>query len=180
MSSVTKNIEDAFSDMFKTGTFDAKKMIDSILADIGRLVAKLAVADLGNLLTGKGRSSGSVLGEIFGSSGGGGASGLLGQAATWIGGLFSAKGNAFTAQGVQAFAKGGAFSNSIVRQPTLFRFADGVGMMGEAGPEAIMPLTRDSQGRLGVRYEGREAPSTTITSKSFQVCRVKQESNRGR
>jgi phage-related minor tail protein len=40
----------------------------------------------------------------------------------------------------------------------LFRFADGTGMMGEAGPEAIMPLTRDSQGRLGVRYEGREAP----------------------
>ncbi len=157
MSSVTKNIEDAFSDMFKTGTFDAKKMIDSILADIGRLVAKLAVADLGNLLTGKGQSSGSVLGEIFGSSGGG-ASGLLGQAATWIGGLFSAKGNAFTAQGVKAFAKGGTFTNSIVSSPTLFKFANGTGLMGEAGPEAIMPLARDSQGRLGVRYEGREAP----------------------
>ena len=79
-----------------------------------------------------------------------------------VGSLFSmmlaADGAAFKARGIKAFAKGSAFSNSIVSQPTLFRFADGTGMMGEAGPEAIMPLARDSQGRLGVRYEGREAP----------------------
>jgi lambda family phage tail tape measure protein len=72
---------------------------------------------------------------------------------------FLANGAAFTAQGIQAFAKGGTFSNSIVNSPTLFRFANGTGLMGEAGPEAIMPLTRDGQGRLGVRYEGRQQPS---------------------
>ena len=61
------------------------------------------------------------------------------------------------------FATGG-----IVNSPTLFRFADGTGMMGEAGPEAIMPLARDSQGRLGVRYEGREAPQQSGRAISVQ------------
>jgi len=109
--------------------------------------------------------------SMVGSTGGGGGGGVLGGLLGAIGGSGTsaasatadfvpyawANGGAFR-NGIQAFAKGGTFSNSIVRQPTLFRFADGTGMMGEAGPEAIMPLTRDSQGRLGVRYEGREAP----------------------
>lgn len=64
----------------------------------------------------------------------------------------SAKGNAFD-YGIQAFAKGGAFTNQIVDSPTLFKFAKGTGLMGEAGPEAIMPLTRDGSGNLGVRAE---------------------------
>jgi lambda family phage tail tape measure protein len=53
--------------------------------------------------------------------------------------------------GVQQFAKGGMFTNQIVSQPTLFKFAQGTGLMGEAGPEAIMPLKRDQNGNLGVR-----------------------------
>jgi hypothetical protein len=44
------------------------------------------------------------------------------------------------------FAKGGVFSNSLVNTPTSFN----LGLMGEAGPEAIMPLNRDSRGKLGV------------------------------
>ena len=48
---------------------------------------------------------------------------------------------------------GGAFTNSVVDSPTLFKFAQGTGMMGEAGPEAIMPLKRDGNGNLGVRSE---------------------------
>jgi lambda family phage tail tape measure protein len=60
--------------------------------------------------------------------------------------------------GFTAFAKGGMFTNSIVSSPTLFRFADGAGfsagLMGEAGPEAIMPLTRGPGGRLGVDASG--------------------------
>lgn len=58
----------------------------------------------------------------------------------------------------RAFAKGGAFTNSIVTEPTHFRFAKGggfrVGLMGEAGPEAIMPLKRAADGSLGVSAEG--------------------------
>jgi lambda family phage tail tape measure protein len=62
----------------------------------------------------------------------------------------SAKGSVYDT-GLQTFAKGGMFTNSIVNQPTLFKFAQGTGLMGEAGPEAIMPLKRDSNGNLGVR-----------------------------
>ena len=65
----------------------------------------------------------------------------------------NAKGNVYDT-GLQAFAKGGMFTNSIVSSPTLFKFAQGAGLMGEAGPEAIMPLKRDSSGNLGVRGGG--------------------------
>lgn len=54
------------------------------------------------------------------------------------------------------FAKGGAFTNGIYSNPTMFQFANGgsFGVMGEAGPEAVMPLHRGSDGSLGVRMEG--------------------------
>lgn len=49
-----------------------------------------------------------------------------------------------------------AYANTIVSSPTLFRFAQGgaFGLMGEAGPEAIMPLKRGPGGRLGVQATG--------------------------
>jgi lambda family phage tail tape measure protein len=50
----------------------------------------------------------------------------------------SAKGNVFESAGLHAYA------NSIVDRPTVFPFAKGVGLMGEEGPEAIMPLKRGS------------------------------------
>jgi len=62
-------------------------------------------------------------------------------------GVHNAKGNAFSRGNLLAFANGGAFTNSIVRQPVTFP----LGEMGEAGPEAIMPLTRTSDGSLGIR-----------------------------
>jgi hypothetical protein len=69
---------------------------------------------------------------------------------SFIGGIFggakSAKGNVFDKGDLVPFARGG-----VVDRPTVFPFARGIGLMGEAGPEAIMPLARDSQGRLGVR-----------------------------
>jgi phage-related minor tail protein len=100
----------------------------------------------------------------------GGASGIVGAAMNFFGmgsnaagnSMFNAglnqaapnaKGNAYD-YGIQAFAKGGAFTNQIVDSPTLFKFARGTGLMGEAGPEAIMPLTRDNSGNLGVRAQG--------------------------
>jgi len=68
-----------------------------------------------------------------------------------IGSIFGgfANGGVFDSAGVTAFASGG-----IVNQPTLFPFASGVGLMGEAGAEAIMPLKRTSSGDLGVQAEG--------------------------
>jgi lambda family phage tail tape measure protein len=64
-------------------------------------------------------------------------------------GVLNADGNAFGANGIIPFAKGG-----IVNSPTLFPFAKGVGLMGEAGPEAIMPLRRGADGKLGVAATG--------------------------
>jgi lambda family phage tail tape measure protein len=56
------------------------------------------------------------------------------------------------------FSKGSPFTNKVVNQPTPFRFASGSGfskgLMGEAGPEAIMPLARTSSGDLGVQTTG--------------------------
>jgi lambda family phage tail tape measure protein len=54
------------------------------------------------------------------------------------------------------FAKGGAFTNGVYNSPTLFKFANGgqFGVMGEAGPEAVMPLRRGPDGSLGVDAEG--------------------------
>lgn len=60
----------------------------------------------------------------------------------------SAKGNVFSAPGLSAY------SGQIVDRPTLFPFASGVGLMGEAGPEAIMPLKRGPDGKLGVSGGG--------------------------
>lgn len=66
----------------------------------------------------------------------------------------SALGNVFAHGNVVPFARGG-----IVGGPTLFPMSGGrTGMMGEAGPEAVMPLARDSSGRLGVRAANSNAP----------------------
>lgn len=67
----------------------------------------------------------------------------------FFGGLFgSADGNVFQNGRIKPFANGG-----VVNKPTVFPMANGTGLMGEAGPEAIMPLTRKN-GKLGVQGSG--------------------------
>lgn len=85
--------------------------------------------------------------------------------------------------GVQMNAKGGvynnspslsAYSNSVVSSPTMFAFAKGAGLMGEAGPEAIMPLTRGPDGRLGVSAENvRGADAKNMVSRAQIDLNVK-------
>lgn len=110
----------------------------------------------------------SVLGsltKLFGGITGAEVGRLSGAAAATIDAnpeLF-AKGGAFDG-GVQAFAKGGAFTNGIYSDPTLFKFANGgaFGVMGEAGPEAVMPLKRGSDGSLGVRVTAMEPQEVIV------------------
>ncbi|HHV2183644.1 TPA: phage tail tape measure protein [Escherichia coli] len=78
-----------------------------------------------------------------------GAGGFFGSIGNWLGGaVANAKGGVYTSANLSAY------SNSIVDTPTYFAFAKGAGLMGEAGPEAIMPLTRAADGSLGVRAVG--------------------------
>lgn len=87
-------------------------------------------------------------------AGGSGASKpVSGKGGAW------AKGGAFEGGNVVKFATGG-----IVSSPTNFGMSGGrTGLMGEAGPEAIMPLTRGSDGKLGVKASGGgESPNITI------------------
>lgn len=73
---------------------------------------------------------------------------LANAATKWIGSLFQANGGVWN-NGVQMFANGG-----VVNSPTPFRHAGGMGIMGEAGAEAIMPLKRGPDGKLGVAGGG--------------------------
>ncbi|MFU8778823.1 MAG: phage tail tape measure protein, partial [Roseovarius sp.] len=75
-----------------------------------------------------------------------------------VGGLFPfAKGAPFSQGRVQPFANGG-----VVSGPVSFPMRGGTGLMGEAGPEAIMPLSRGPDGRLGVRAQGGGAVSVVM------------------
>ncbi|HQU69224.1 MAG TPA: phage tail tape measure protein [Albidovulum sp.] len=79
---------------------------------------------------------------------------LGGAVAKGVNGLLSGlfpfeKGGSFAQGRVMPFAKGG-----VVSSPTHFPMRNGRGLMGEAGPEAIMPLARGADGRLGVQAGG--------------------------
>lgn len=108
------------------GTQLLDNVINSLLKDLVNGLMKGSSESLGSGITGMLDGVFSIFTKIFG--------------------IFNAQGNVFGPHGVMAFAGGG-----IVSQPTLFGFANGIGLMGEAGAEAIMPLGRDSRGNLGVR-----------------------------
>lgn len=79
-----------------------------------------------------------------------------------------ANGAPFSQGRVMPFAKGGVLSG-----PATFPMRGGMGLMGEAGPEAIMPLSRGADGRLGVRTQGGGAVNVTMNistpdAQSFQ------------
>lgn len=82
----------------------------------------------------------------------------------------SAKGNVFSGPGISAY------SGQIVNSPTVFPFAKGVGLMGEAGAEAIMPLTRTASGDLGVKAEGG---GSTVVNVNFTVNAIDTQSALG-
>lgn len=125
---------DAIGDWVTTGKANFKEFARSVLSDLSRMLMKMALFNAVK----------------------------AGAEALGFGGAF-ADGGAF-AGGVQKFAVGG-----IVDQPTPFAFAGAgggsspkLGLMGEAGPEAIMPLRRTSGGRLGVEVAGGSAAPVTV------------------
>lgn len=122
-----------------------REIASTVLKDIAKQLIQILIID----------QAISFFRSVFSFGGGGGGAGLsnLSAPATInnpLGFLSpSANGNVFAANGIVPYAMGG-----IVDKPTLFPFAKGIGLMGEAGPEAIMPLKRGRDGRLGVAGGG--------------------------
>lgn len=80
--------------------------------------------------------------------------------------------------GIMPFEKGGSFAQGrvmpfamggVVSQPTSFAMRGGRGLMGEAGPEAIMPLARGADGRLGVQAGGGRAVTVVMNIQTPDV-----------
>lgn len=111
------------------GTMSLKDAVSSLIKEMVIAIAKKAL--LGNGASGSASDS---LGSII------------------MGAFGFADGAAFSGGRVTAFASGG-----VVNSPTLFPMRGGTGLMGEAGPEAIMPLTRGRNGKLGVQAVGGAA-----------------------
>lgn len=153
-----------------------KSFADSVVGSLNRIIDKLLDRTLDGFLDSmfQGGSSGGILGSLFGGkgtpsyqspfAGSGSISSLTGALPN---------GSQAPSGGVTRFANGGAFTNQIVNTPTLFRFANGgaLGEMGEAGPEAIVPLKRGPNGSLGVQMHGGGRPSVRMgdVNNTYQV-----------
>lgn len=140
-----KGMEDALVDFVKTGKLSFSELADSIISDMMRIMVQQSITV--------------PLASGFGSM---------------IGGLFGGSSPSVASVGDPkvGYAKGGvpgapslaAYANTIVSKPTIFPFAKGVGLMGEAGPEAIMPLKRGPDGTLGVSGGGSNVVVNVIES----------------
>jgi lambda family phage tail tape measure protein len=143
-----KKMEDSLVQFVQTGKLNFRSLAQAILADLTRMIIRQM---LFNLLAGFGFAKGGVFGG-GGTDSTTGANDLSGTMSTT-----AALGKVFGRNGIVPFASGG-----IVSKPTLFKFAAGTGLMGEAGPEAIMPLRRGTDGRLGVTASGSQGNNISI------------------
>ncbi len=161
------SMEDSLVNFAVTGKASFADFTKSILADMARIATRQASSALLGSLVGAAASyfGGSAAGGngLAAGSAGAASSNLGASAGGYSGSYFpQAMGGAWSG-GVQMFADGGAFTNSIVSKPTSFGMANGnMGIAGEAGPEAIMPLTRTSSGKLGVMAMGGGSGGTQI------------------
>ncbi|WP_456254585.1 phage tail tape measure protein [Pseudomonas iridis] len=182
------SMEDAVVNFAMTGKLSFADFTKSILADMARIATRQASSALLSSLVGAATS------YFTGGGGGNGlAAGSAGATSSNLGASSAGYSSSYFPQalggawssGMQMFANGGAFTNSIVSTPTAFGMAGGQsGVMGEAGPEAIMPLTRTSSGKLGVIAAGGgsgtsisiNAPVTVMTQdRSSEGMQIDQQ-----
>lgn len=151
---------DNMADALNGNKADWEDWANSVLSELQKVLLR---AILVNSLKSAGDSGilGS-LGGIFGgaSSGGSTPSGAYDSAASGL--TLNAKGGVYDSPDLSKFR------NGIVNSPTMFAFAKGAGLMGEAGPEAIMPLTRTADGSLGVRMVDDAVSSVSAGGNSIQ------------
>lgn len=140
-----KGMEDALVNFVMKGKLSFREFARSVIADLTRIFIR---SQMLNMFKGFGLSS------LFGGFGGDAAWAGLGPGSALNTPAHlpmpkGANGLVVGKNGIVPFAKGG-----IVDRPTLFPFAKGIGLMGEAGAEAVMPLRRGPGGRLGVESSG--------------------------
>jgi hypothetical protein len=155
-----KQFESTFKSSFETVfTHGVNKASDILLQGFGGVIKKISAQMIYELAI----RPFEMIAEQLASQFGRWLTGFLPGGS--VGGLGSGGGSGINTSGFAAagayfdgpmhnFATGGVFTNKVVNKPTMFAFANGVGLMGEAGPEAIMPLRRDASGRLGVTANG--------------------------
>ncbi|HCN5899046.1 TPA: phage tail tape measure protein [Escherichia coli] len=151
-------LQEGLTNWADSATDYASQAADAVVSTMDGMVSNISDALAGNVVEWRNWGS-SVLREVSkilmnaaivnGLKSLSGAGGWLGTVGGWISGaVANAKGGVYTSANLSAY------SNTIVDTPTYFAFAKGAGLMGEAGPEAIMPLTRAADGSLGVRAIG--------------------------
>lgn len=150
MSGLVGNISDALAG----NKVDWEDWASSVLQSMQKIILNAMLVDSLRSASNSGffSSIGGMFGAGAGAASGSTPSGAYNSAASGI--KLNAKGGAYASEGLSAY------SNSIVSTPTYFAFAKGAGLMGEAGPEAIMPLTRSADGSLGVRMVGSQPAAT--------------------
>lgn len=121
---------DALVEFATTGKLEWKHLLADILKEIVKFLAKQAVMQFVQMFAN----------GMGGGGGSGGGDFGQGSGVTW-----AAKGDTFSGPGIAAY------SNQVHNTPQPFMFAKGAGIFGEAGWEAVMPLTRGPDGNLGVR-----------------------------
>ncbi|EMK1719060.1 phage tail tape measure protein [Enterobacter hormaechei] len=128
--------------------------------DWGVSVLKIIQSVLVNMAVANGVSS---IGSLFSFGASSAATASSGTAIQNAGAnfTFNAKGNVYDSPSLSAY------SNGVFQTPQLFAFAKGAGIFGEAGPEAIMPLTRAPNGDLAVRAVGMPQVSGGVPSVNF-------------
>ncbi|MFC0228069.1 phage tail tape measure protein [Serratia aquatilis] len=135
-----------------------REWASSVAGAIGKIMLNMAIVEsikgMGSFLSGFGGGLGKV-GDFFSSV------------------VPHAKGGVYDSPSLSAF------SNGIVSSPTYFAFAKGMGLMGEAGPEAIMPLTRAADGSLGVRAVGGRQTSLASAGGGAPIVTINIDSNGG-
>lgn len=167
---------DSLADFAIKGKASFRDFASSVINDMARIASQQAASSLLSGLVGLGVSAvgnylggGSDNGMTPGSAGA--ISSNLGASQAGYGAKYfpQALGGAWS-DGVQMFAKGGAFTNSVLSRPTAFGIANGgLGVAGEAGPEAIMPLARGSDGSLGVQVVGGNGSGATVVQLNVPV-----------
>ena len=150
----------AFGNSFKSlidGSMTAREALSSFFKDVASMFLEMAAQIIAKQMTMIIlQTILKALGAVAGASGGGGF-GAGGNSFNANGALPAGTGNIPSLGSSYGFAKGGVFNS-----PKFFKFAEGGtmqnGVLGEAGPEAIMPLSRSADGKLGVNASGlREA-----------------------